>query len=104
MQQLSFEVLVNPSVPSGDEIRLSRQAHRLYRLFVASHGTGLFVSNVQMAQVGLLYQSRLYELRRALIPYGWCIDLVQKTKSGVNYYSLIRLAESRFYAEHQYKL
>jgi hypothetical protein len=104
MNQLSFEILVNPSVPTEDELRLSRQAHRLYRLFLSAYRTGLFVSNLQMAEVGLLYQSRLYELRRALIPCGWCVDLVKKGDKGLCFYQLVRLEKSTFFAQHKERL
>jgi len=102
--QLSFEILLNPSVPEADELRLSRQVEEMYCLFVEAKKAGLPVPNTELAKIGLLYQSRLYELRRALIPCGWCIDLVQKTESGLNYYALVRLEQSTFYAEHKDKL
>lgn len=104
MNQLSFQILLNPSVPVADELRLSRQVAEMYRVFVEAQKAGLPVPNIELAKIGLMYQSRLYDLRRALIPQGWCIDLVQKTKSGMNYYSLVRLDQSRFYAEHKDKL
>jgi hypothetical protein len=97
MQQLNFEVLLNPSVATADDLRLSRQARAMYRLF----SEGRSVSNVQLAQIGRQYGARLYELRRALIPLGWCIDVVGKGGNGVCFYRLVRIEESSFYREHQ---
>jgi len=102
--QLNFEILLNPSVPQADELRLSRQVEEMYRLFVEAQKAGVPVANTELARIGLLYQSRLYELRRALIPLGWCIDLVGKTDGGVCFYQLVRVEESRFYAKHKDKL
>jgi len=104
MQQLSFEVLLNSSVPAEAELRLSQQVERMYGLFVHHHRFGVPVSNAELMQIGCQYNARLYELRRALIPCGWCIDLVRKTESGVNYYGLVRLEQSQFYAEHKDRL
>jgi len=104
MNQLTFEILLNPSVPEADELRLGRQVEKMYSLFVERRKAGLTVSNTELAKIGFVYQARLYELRRALIPHGWCIDLVRKSEGGVNCYSLVPLEDSTFYAKHKDKL
>ena len=85
-------------------MRLSRQGWRMYRLFAANHKIGLCVSTIDLGGIGNQYQARLSEVRRALIPLGWCIDLVRKGVGGVNYYKLVRLQESTFYEDRKYKL
>ena len=104
MEQLDFEILLNPSVPPEDELRLSRQAHAIYNLFMDYHKLGLPVPNTELTKIAFQYQARLYEIRRALIPLGWCIDLVQKSEDGVNCYDLVRLEQSQFYSEHKDRL
>ena len=104
MKQLGFEVLLNPSVPAEAELRLSRQVEVMYRLFVHHHRFGVPVSNAELMQIGCQYNARLYELRRALIPVGWCIDFVGKGERGLCFYKLVRLGESQFYAQHRDRL
>jgi hypothetical protein len=98
MQQLNFEILLNPSVVTADELRLSRQGRRMYALF---SGGGL-VSNTELARLARQYGARLYELRRVLIPLGWCIDAISKTRGGVVFYKLVRLEQSDFYNQRRY--
>ena len=98
MQQLGFEILLNPSVATADELRLSKQGRAIFRLFAE----GRSVSNVQLANIARQYGARLYELRRCLIPLGWCIDMISKTRGGVVFYKLVRLEQSSFYDEHRY--
>jgi len=100
MQQLGFEILLNPSVATADEVRLSRQARAMYRLFAE----GRVVSTTELARIGRQYGARLWELRRALIPLGWCIDMVSRLRSGVCFYKLVRVEESSFYEEHRESL
>ncbi len=97
MQQLDFEILLNPSVVTADELRLSRQGRGMLKLFEG----GRSVSNVQLSQIGRQYGARLWELRRALVPLGWCIDLVSKTRDGVCFYRLVPVEQSSFYRDHQ---
>lgn len=103
MEQLTFEILLNPSVPEINELRLVRQSQRMYRLFVSRYRTSLPVSTSDLTTIGAQYNARLYELRRALIPLGWCIDLVKRSETGVRYYKIVRLAESEFYKKLQTK-
>ena len=101
---MTFEILLNPSVPDEDVLRLSRQANKMYGLFRIRHRVGLCVSTIDLERIGNQYQARLYEVRRALIPLGWCIDLARKGTGGVNYYKLVRLEESVFYDARKYRL
>jgi len=103
MNQLTFEILLNPSVPEIDELRLARQSQRMYRLFVSRYRSGLSVSTMDLTIIGAQYNARLYELRRALIPRGWCIDLVRRSENGIAYYKIVRLDESEFYKKLQVK-
>jgi len=104
MEQLNFQILLNPSVPESDELRLSRQGYRIYKIFADAHRSNRLVANTELVQVGLGYGGRIFELRRALIPLGWCVDLIRKGGNGLNYYAMIRLAESEFYRSHKDKL
>jgi len=104
VQQLNFDIFLNPSVQEADELMLSRQVKEMYRLFVEAKKAGLTVPNTELAKIGFMYSARLYEQRLALIPYELCIDLVRKTENGVNYYSLVLLEQSQFYAQHKDKL
>jgi hypothetical protein len=99
MQQLGFEILLNPSVATGDELRLSHQGRAMYRLFVG----GRVVSNTELARIGRQYGARLWELRRALVPIGFCIDLI-KSRGGVCFYQMRQLSESSFFADHRHSL
>ena len=98
------EVLLNPSVPAEDELRLSAQAMKMWKLFRAWDKVGLLVSTADLMEIADQYQARLFELRRALINIGLCIDLVRKGKGGINYYALVNLENSTFYAARKGKL
>jgi hypothetical protein len=103
MHQLTFEILLNPSVEVEDERRLSRQAREMYLLFVARYRIGLVVSTSDLREIAAQYNARLYEVRRALVARGLCIDLVRKGMGGQNYYAIVALAESTFYKKHKDK-
>jgi hypothetical protein len=100
---MTFEILLNPSVPPEDELRLSKQAKRIYLLFTDAQRAGSLVSNRQLTQIGLQYAARLHEIRQALIAHNWCIDLARKDPNGVNWYGLVRLDQSQFYEKHRHK-
>lgn len=95
--QLTFEILVNPSVGAAEEPRLSKQNRAIFRLFSG----GRSVSNVQLAQVARQYNARLWELRRALVRTGFCIDLISKTRRGLCFYKLVPVEQSSFYRDHR---
>ena len=107
----SEEILLNPSVPNEEEMRLSRQAHKMYRLFLGRLQTGCLVSTIDMFECGSQYSARLFEIRQRLIELGWCIDMVTHTPSGrkvlktagINYYSIVPLADSEYYKKWQEK-
>lgn len=86
--QLTFEdVLVNPSVATAEEMRLGNQAYEIYKLFFKFRR----VSNVQMQEIAMQYNARIYEIRKALARErtGKTIALVSKAEGGLNYYSLV---------------
>jgi hypothetical protein len=99
--QLSFaDLLLNPSVRPEDEQRLSRQAGRILRLFVRARQQGRLIATTDLIAVAGQYQARLYEVRRYLVPRGFCIDLTRRGKDGLNYYKMLPLCESTFYKQH----
>jgi len=98
------EVLLNPSVLVEDELRLEGQAMEMWKLFKVRDKIGLPVSTADLMEIGDQYQARLYELRRQLINIGLCIDLVKKGKGGINYYALVNLENSTFYAARKGRL
>ena len=102
-RQLGF-IDLNASVRKDDESRLSRQAHQVLEVFRANHRRGQPVSTLDLMKISAQYNSRVYEVRHFLIPLGWCIDCVKRTKSGVNYYRVVALAKSKFYRLHKAKL
>ncbi|OHB66808.1 MAG: hypothetical protein A2Y77_14715 [Planctomycetes bacterium RBG_13_62_9] len=95
---------LNPSVPRQDEGRLSRQAHQVLELFRSAYRRNQSVSTTDLLRISAQYNSRVHEARRYLVPHGWCIDCVKRTRSGVNYYRCVPLAKSTFYKEHRGKL
>lgn len=103
-QMLLSEIPLNPSVEVEDELRLSRQCREMYSLFRVREKIGLSVSTIDLDEIGDQYQARLFELRRALIKIGLCIDLIKKGKGGVNYYALVNVDESSFYAKRKDRL
>ncbi len=101
MTQQQLSLTLNPSVKEKDELRLSRQAMEMYELFLARDRMGLLVSTNDLDAIGDQYQARLYEVRRALISKGLCIDLVKKGEGGVNYYKLVNLEQSTFFSKRK---
>ena len=113
-----FEPLVNPSVSEADERRLSGYVRRLYGLFKYRQIMALPVSTLDLIDLAKAqYNARLYELRRALIPLGLCVDRIQEGDEGwrpewedkkngqtVYYYRMVWLADSRFFREKREKL
>ncbi len=86
--QLTFEdMLSNPSVTSADEMRLSAQAWDIYKLLWKFKE----VSNVQMSEIAMQYNARIYEIRQALAEAGSNreLRLVRRCDGGLNYYSLV---------------
>jgi hypothetical protein len=105
VNQLTFELLLNPSVRAEDENRLSRQARDILGLFRARAAVGLVVSTIDLAGIACQYNARLYEVRRYLVKHeGQCIDLVRKGEGGVNYYKIVPCELSTFYKAHKERL
>ncbi len=98
------QLMLNPSVQPGDERRLTRLSREMLKLFREAYRKGQHVSTSQLVEVSAQYQSRIWELRRWLVPMGWCIDLTKRGKSGENWYAVVRLDKSTFYKAHRAKL
>lgn len=92
---------LNPSVEEADELRLLKHCRSLWNLFWSRCRTGiLVVSTIDLMDYGKgQYQARLSELRRAMIPLGYCVDLVKRGRGGVNYYAIVPIENSTFYAK-----
>jgi len=104
-EQLTFEVLLNPSVLAAEEHRLSCQSYQILELFIAADRIGRIVRTSELADIARLYTARMVEVRRALVPKGFCIDLVERdTATGNNGYALVPLAQSTYYAKHKERL
>ncbi len=98
------ELMLNPSVARGDEKRLTNLSRQMLRLFREAYRKGQTVSTSQLVQISAQYNSRVWEIRRWLVPQGFCIDLVKRGKGGENFYSVVRIDESVFYKAHKEKL
>jgi hypothetical protein len=95
--QTTFEVLLNPSVEEIDEERLAKRVRALFTLFRARDRAKLPVSTIDLMEYGKgQYNARLYELRRGLIPLGWCIDKTRRGENGNHYYKLVPVEQSTF--------
>ena len=92
-------VRLNSTVEPRDEPRLSRQAEQILDLFMV----GKTVTTAQMMAIAGQYNARLYEVRRHLIPLGWCIDRVARIEGGINAHQIVSLSESDFYARNRHK-
>jgi len=55
-----------------------------------------------MMQIGAQYNARLYEVRRYLVPKGWCIDRIAKD-GGQNTYKIVPVGDSEFYEKNRHK-
>jgi len=93
-----FDIPLNSSVLVEDAERLSRQAAEILRLFIRQRSA----TTSQLMQIGAQYNARLYEVRRYLVPKGWCIDRVGK-QGGQNTYKLVPKDESEFYQKNRQK-
>ena len=101
----AHRIALNPSVLPEDAPRLSEQAQRILTLFVSRHERGLTVSTADMSEIACQYNARLYEVRRHLVRFGYCIDLVKRTPgTGINHYAVVTIDKSKFYKHHQHKL
>jgi len=96
MQQLSFEILLNSTVLAEDEIRLTKQAWQIFRLFYSNGRVNpAVVTTGRLRAMAGQYNARLSEIRRALIPLGWCIDEFHAV-GGNNIYKMAPVETSRY--------
>ena len=93
-EQLTLDILLNPSVKSQDEIRLSKQAQKIYKLLLRGE---VFTS--QMAVIACQYNARLSEIRIALLPFNKTVDLIFEDPTGNNAYKIVQFEGSK-YQEH----
>lgn len=100
-QMMLDEAPLNPSVEEEDELRLLKHCQSLWNLFWSRLQIGIIVvSTIDLEEYGKAqYQARLYEVRRAMIPRGYCVDLVRRGRGGVNYYAIVPIENSTFYAK-----
>ena len=61
-RQLTFEILLNPSVGRADEDRLSGQARAMLGLFRGRRMMGFTVSTIDLREIGCQYNARLWEV------------------------------------------
>jgi hypothetical protein len=73
-EQMTLEVLLNPSVRQEDEIRLSRQARKIVKRL--TDGFLPAPTNADFGKIALKYTSRLSEIRDAVEAIG--LQLVAK--------------------------
>lgn len=98
------ELMLNPSVERGDEKRLTNLSRQMLRIFREAFRKGLSVSTSDMVTISAQYNSRVWEIRRWLVPQGFCIDLVRRGQNGENHYAVVRIEKSTFYRQHKEKL
>lgn len=90
-QQMTFEILLNPSVKDRDQLRLSAQAGKILDLLERGP-----VKTSQLAEIGCQYQARLSEVRHALVKLGLMIDQ-RDGQGGENEYTIVELDRSTFW-------
>lgn len=98
------EMMVNASVERGDEKRLTNLSRRMLRVFREAYRKNQTVSTSQLAEISAQYNSRVWEIRRWLVPQGFCVDLVRRGQGGENHYAVVRIEKSTFYRTHKDKL
>ncbi|MFH1370382.1 MAG: hypothetical protein ABII09_03735 [Planctomycetota bacterium] len=87
-RQLGFsDLLLNPSVPVPDERRLKKQAVAVFNRL--NNRAMPRVSNVELAEMAMQYNARIWEIRRWLEPQGWTV-VRERNENGLNYYHLER--------------
>lgn len=92
-QLLLTEILVNPSVETEDEMRLSNQAKEIYGLLQLGP-----VTTSELAAIACQYNARVNEIRRALLEKGLTIDLTEKGEGGNNKYEIVNFEGSKYEA------
>lgn len=82
-QMTIAEIFLNPSVPAEDEIRLSKQAHAIYKMLLSGK-----VSTSDMAQVARQYNARIWEIRQYVEQFGQIVKMT-KGDGGNNLYEIV---------------
>ena len=90
-QQLTFEVLMNPSVEGKDVLRLSKQTKIIYELLQKGP-----VRTTQLVAIACQYSARLNEVRHAVVKVGLMVD-EKKGTGGNNEYQIVSLEASTFW-------
>jgi hypothetical protein len=98
------ELMLNPSVEKADEKRLTTLSRQMIRVFREAFSKKRTVSTSELVAISAQYNSRVWEIRRWLVPQGFCIDLVKRGPAGENQYSVVRIEKSTFYRKHKEKL
>jgi len=86
-----LEILLNPSVKGKDELRLSRQAEKIYELLQRGP-----VKTSELAAVACQYNARVSEIRHAIVKMGLMVDEIDG-EGGENQYQLTELQQSTFW-------
>lgn len=89
-------LLLNPSVETADETRLSKQAICVWGLF--SNGTGRYrpVWTQELRAAAAQYSARLWEIRNWLKDFGLTIDCVERDSYGNHKFIVTELAGSNY--------
>lgn len=86
-----LEILLNPSVKGKDELRLSRQAEKIYELLQRGP-----VKTSELSAIACQYNARLSEIRHALVKTGLMVDEIEGS-GGQNEYRIVGLEQSTFW-------
>ena len=95
--QLTFDILLNSSVRSEDKLRLTGQAGKIYRRLQQGPMT-----TSELASIDRLYNSRLNEIRHAIVRAGLMIDEI-RGKGCENKYEIVPLDVSTFWRKVKQK-
>ena len=102
--QLTFDILLNPSVRAEDEKRLSRQARKILSLLQERSEQGLTVETTELNAMARQYNARLFEVRLHLARFGLFVDKVgtDKHRPGVNHYQIVPFEKSTFAGKERF--
>ena len=102
--QLTFDILLNPSVRAEDEKRLSKQARKILTLLLERSALGLTVDTSELNAIACQYNARIFEIRCYLAKYGDFVDKVgtDKHRPGVNHYQIVPFEDSTFAGKERF--
>ena len=102
--QLTFDILLNPSVRAEDERRLSRQALKILALLQERSEQGLTVDTTELNAIACQYNARIFEVRLHLARFGLFVDKVgtDKHRPGVNHYQIVAFEDSTFAGKERF--